>query len=368
MIRLLFYIFILSFTLDSSTIFALNIKAESYFLFDYTTGKTLLSKHPNQKREIASLTKMMTAYVVLKEVELGRITLNDNVRVSFKADATGGSSLGITQNSIITVDALLKGLIVHSGNDAAVALAEHVAKTEAQFVKKMNQMAKQLGMKQTHFENSSGLPSKHPQYSTARDMGILSQAIIHHFPDAYRDIFGQPYYQQYQNRNRLVFKGYADGLKTGYTKKAGYCLVASRKEGETRLISVVLGAHSKRSRVRESKKLLQFGFKNFETVLFYKKNKMIATVPIQDGATKQIAIGVKKPILMTLPKGEAEKITPIFTFKDNQKSIYAPIQKGQIIGYLTFDYAMLKNKKWAIIALKTVKKGNFWSWLTHLLQ
>jgi len=363
------FVLFFTFTFLSNQTLALNIKATSYFLFDYATGKTLLTHNATQKREVASLTKLMTAYVVLKKIKEGDITLHDMVRVSYKADATGGSSLGLKQNELISVENLLKGLIVRSGNDAAVALAEYISKSEAQFVIEMNQYAKQLGMKQSRFANSNGFPSKKPQYSTARDMGILSQALILEFPKAYQDIFSARYYNEYQNRNKLVYKGYADGLKTGHTRKAGYCLVASRKENNTRFISVLLNTKTKYLRTSESKTLLSYGFKNFETTLFYEKDEKITQLPIQNGEQKRIKVGVSQSIRMTLKKGQANKAMPAFKFIDNQVSIKAPIQKGDVVGYLYFNQVTaLKNKKWPIIALETVKEGTILSWLKQLWQ
>jgi len=266
-IYILFFILLYSYKVEAQ-----GIQAKAYLVFDYKTGIVLSYKNPNKKLKIASITKLMTAYTVLKAIREKRLKYTDKVRISLQADKTGGSSLGLRQNTSITVKRLLQGLIVRSGNDAAVALAEKVAKTESKFVKKMNAYARQLGMKNSLFVNSSGLPSRKKQYSTVRDVGLLAQRIVSEFPKAYRNIFSLRSYNKQHNRNKLVLDGYADGLKTGYTRKAGFCLVASRKEKNTRLITILLGSKTTKKRNTDVRSLLKSGFKHVKKRLLKNKN------------------------------------------------------------------------------------------------
>lgn len=335
-----------------------SINAATYIVMDHNSGTIIASNKADEKRAPASLTKLMTAYVVFQLIKDRRISLKDDVRVSKKAWKTGGSKSFVEVGKTITLETLLQGMIIQSGNDAAVVLAEHIAGTEDTFTTYMNEYAKVLDMGNTHFENASGLPYKN-QYTTARDMATLASAIIRDFPQFY------PWYSKKEftyhgikqrNRNKLLWSDQTvDGLKTGFTEEAGYNLVASAKRVDMRLISVVLGSTGAEARTSQTQAILDYGFRFFETT---KINKISKKIPISGSTKKQIKIGFKTPQTITLPRGQ---------YKLSQQTIelnidfQAPINKGDNIGHLILQLEDKSLAKLPIIALEDATASSFFS-------
>lgn len=337
-----------------------RVNAKAYLLIDHNSGHVLAEKNADQKIEPASLTKLMTAYVVLYEMERGGINIDDEVKISEKAWRMRGSRMFIKVNSLVTVKELLKGLIIQSGNDASVALAEHVANNESSFVELMNQHAERLNMVSTNFNNSTGWPDKN-HYTTARDLAILSQAIINDFPKHYAAYKEKEYTYnniRQHNRNRLLWlDDRVDGLKTGHTEAAGYCLISSAKNKNMRLISIVTGTNRDDARISASRKLLNYGFRFFETTLIHKANTEITNLHVWKGEQQKLSLGISENLYITAPKGLHRK------FKNNIKveaMIEAPIEKGQNFGQLNI---MLGEKKLAskeLVALSGINEGGLW--------
>ena len=319
-----------------------TIAAKSWLLLDATSGQVLASQNPDMRVEPASLTKIMTAYLVFEAVHDKKITLDQMVNVSvhaWKVDP-GSSKMFIDPATPVKVNDLLYGLMVQSGNDAAVALAETVAGSEDTFVAMMNTEAQKMGLKATHFSNPHGLPSP-DNYSTAQDLSILALHEIADFPDFYRiDSVKEFTYNKItqQNRNRLLWLDpTVDGLKTGHTDAAGFCMIASAKRpngksGDRRLIAVVLGTASDQARSQESQKLLNWGFQNFDTVKLYTKGQAVATEEVWKGSQNQVKIGFDRDIYLTVPKGLGDKLKPVLTHKD---PLVAPVNQGAQVGKLT---------------------------------
>lgn len=345
-----------------------RINAKAYLLIDHNSGHVLAEHNADKKIEPASLTKLMTAYVVLFEIDRGGISLEDEVKISAKAWRMGGSRMFVRVNTHVSVKELLKGLIIQSGNDATVALAEHIANNEAAFVELMNQHAERLNMNATHFNNSTGWPDKN-HYTTARDLAILSRAIINDFPEHYPEYKQKEYtynnIRQY-NRNRLLWlDDRVDGLKTGHTEAAGYCLISSAKNKSMRLISVVTGTKRDEARITASRKLLNYGFRFFETSLIHEANTEITNLRVWKGEEQKLSLGIAKNLYITIPKGLRKKI------KNNIKveaMIEAPVSKGQNYGQLNI---MLGDKQLAtqeLVALSSVKEGGIWRKLSDNIQ
>ncbi len=345
-----------------------RVNAKAYLLIDHNSGHILAEKNADKRIEPASLTKLMTAYVVLFEIERGGISLEDEVKISKKAWRMGGSRMFVEVNTHVSVEKLLKGLIIQSGNDATVALAEHIASNEASFVELMNQHAERLNMNSTHFNNSTGWPDDN-HFTTVRDLANLSRAIINDFPKHYSAYKIKEYtynnIRQY-NRNRLLWlDDRVDGLKTGHTEAAGYCLIASAKENEMRLISIVTGTSKDDARIAASRKLLNYGFRFFETNLIHSANTEITNMRVWKGEEEQLSLGITKNLYITTPKGLLKKL------KNNIKveaMIEAPVAQGQSYGQLNI---MLGNKKLAtqeLVALSTIKEGGLWRKLTDNIQ
>ena len=345
-----------------------RVNAKAYLLIDHNSGHVLAEKNADKRIEPASLTKLMTAYVVLYEIERGGIDIDDEVKISEKAWRMRGSRMFLRVNSLVQVKELLKGLIVQSGNDASVALAEHIASNEASFVELMNQHAERLNMNSTHFNNSTGWPDNN-HYTTVRDLAKLSQAIINDFPKHYSWYKIKKYTHNkitQPNRNRLLWlDDRVDGIKTGHTEAAGYCLIASAKQNEMRLISVVTGTSKDNARIAASRKLLNYGFRFFETNLIHSANTEITNMRVWKGEEKQLSLGVTNNLYITIPKGLLKKL------KNNIKveaMIEAPVAQGQSYGQLNI---MLGNKKLAtqeLVALSAIKEGGLWRKLTDNIQ
>jgi len=333
-----------------------SIAAKAYILMDHNSGIILAANNENEKRSPASLTKLMTSYVVFKRLKEEFITLDDDVKISEKAWRTGGSKSFIEVGKMIKLEDLLKGMIIQSGNDASVALAEHVAGSEGTFVLFMNDYAQQIGMENTRFENASGLPHD-DQYTTAKDMALLSSAMIRDFPVNYE------WYSQKEftynnitqtNRNKLLFTdSTVDGLKTGWTQKAGYCLVTSANRVDMRLISVVLGSVSPAIRTSETEKLLDYGFRFFET---QSVNDISHQVRVYKSEKANIKVGVADSSYLTLPRNQFRYTTQ--TINLNQDLI-APISQGEQVGELVVSFNDQNIATLPLIALENAPEAGF---------
>jgi len=339
------------------------IAATAYILQDFHSERVLLAKNVDQRLQPASLTKLMTAYLVFEKLRQGQFHLSDLVKISEQAWKMPGSRMYLEVNTQVPVELLLQGMIIQSGNDAAVALAEFSAGSEAAFVKLMNQRAQELGLKNTHYVNSTGWPDEtQAQYTTAKDLAYLASLIIRDFPEYY------PWYSQREftynnitqsNRNLLLWQDPSvDGMKTGYTEGAGYCLVASAKRGEMRLISVVMGTHSGKVRAAESQKMLDYGFRFFETYRLYQAREPLNTERVWQGTQDKLPLGLSVPLYITVPKGQYEQLNA--TLRINQKYITAPVKAGEKVGTLTISLGHEVVSKQPIIALSSIEVGSPW--------
>lgn len=312
-----------------------QIAARAYILIDAANGVKLAGSKEDQKLEPASLTKIMTAYLVFSALKEGKLKLDDALTPSDKAFHSEGSRMFLPAGKPARVEDLLRGMIVQSGNDATLTLAEGVGGTEENFVSQMNGIAKKLGLAATHFENATGLPSQN-HFSTARDLALLASALIRDFPDEYRTYYSLKEFTYngitQPNRNRLLWLDpNVDGMKTGHTESAGFCLVASARRGERRLISVVTGAASDQSRTMESQKLLNYGFQYFDTVKLYQANQTVKSIPVYRGSRNLVRLGFPDAFYLTLPRGSANKIqAQVIT----RQPVLAPIYAGQAVGTL----------------------------------
>ncbi|MDE2156287.1 MAG: D-alanyl-D-alanine carboxypeptidase [Xanthomonadaceae bacterium] len=342
------------------------VDGESWVLMDYATGQILASRNPDERRAPASLTKVMTDYVVSAEIANGRIHLTDPVLISEHAwrgggAGTDGSTSFLKLNSRVPLQDLLKGMIIQSGNDAAIALAEHTAGSEGSFADLMNAYAKQLGMVNTHYSNASGYPVA-DHYSTARDIAILSRALIHDFPADYA-ISAIKQFEwngiKQGNRNTLLWRDPSvDGIKTGHTEAAGYCLDASAKQGNERMIAVVMGASTDKARADSAMALLNYGFRFYETHKLYDASKPLATPRLWKGVADQLPIGVAENVLVTVKRGEYDKLKASM---DIPATLIAPFKKGQQVGTLRVTLAGQPVQTVPLIALSDAPPGGFFS-------
>lgn len=334
-----------------------GINANAYLLQDFDSGKILASKNIEQKISPASLTKMMTVHVVSHELASGRIFLDDEVLVSEKAWKMPGSRMFIEVNKKVSVQDLLKGIIIQSGNDASVALAEYISGSEEVFADLMNQYAAQLGMTNSHFMNSTGLPDEQ-HYTTAKDMAILASALIRDTPEIYalhsvKEFTFNSITQQ--NRNKLLWRDPdVDGIKTGHTEAAGFCLVASAKKEKMRLITVVMGTESDSARAKASQSLFGYGFRYFETQKIYQANENITSVKVWKGEVEKLSLGINTNLTVTFPRGQRQEL--IATFALAEQTI-APVKKGDIQGDLKIMFADNEIAKVKLVALHPVSEG-----------
>lgn len=338
-----------------------TVAAKAHLLMDYHSHRVLSEDNADQRVEPASLTKMLTAYVVFNELKQGHIGLDDQVRVSEKAWRMEGSRMFIEVDKLVSVEDLLKGLIIQSGNDASVALAEHVAGSEEAFVGLMNQTAARLGMRASHFVNCTGLPDP-DHYTTARDLAVLAMHMIRDFPEHYAwhaiKKFTFNKIPQY-NRNRLLWQDESvDGIKTGHTKSAGYCLVASARRGEMRLISVVMGTKSEKARTTESRKLLNYGFRFFETHPLYQAQQPLYRVRVWKGAREQLPVGLEHDLYVTIPLGQSKGLDATMHL---DREVMAPVVEGQRIGVVRVTVAGQPLEERPLVALQTVEEGGIWT-------
>ncbi|CAH0187922.1 MULTISPECIES: D-alanyl-D-alanine carboxypeptidase family protein [unclassified Pseudomonas] len=341
-----------------------QLAAKSYVLMDGASGNILVENNADQRLPPASLTKLMTAYIATLEIRNGKIGEQDKVTISEHAwrtggAASGGSTMFLPVNSQATVDELLHGVIIQSGNDASIAIAEHIAGSEDAFADMMNATAERLGMKNSHFMNATGLP--HPDhYSSAHDMAILARAIINEDAEHYA-IYSQKEFLwnniKQPNRNLLLWRDRTvDGLKTGHTNEAGFCLVASAVRDGARMITSVFGTDSESARAAETQKLLTYGFRFFETRTFYQKGTELAQAPVWKGQTNQVKAGLAQDLTLTLPKGQLEKLQASMTL--NQQ-ITAPIAQGDVIGKVEVKMGDQVVHSADLVALEAVEEGGF---------
>jgi len=350
---------------SAQTVPAPTVAAKSWLLLDATSGQVIAAQDPSMRIEPASLTKVMTAYVTFAAIREKRLTLNQMVTVSTRAWKVDGSSskMFIDPATPVSVDDLLHGLMIQSGNDAAVALAEAVAGDEGTFVTLMNREAQRLGMKNTRFANPHGLPDAN-NYSTAHDLSILAASVIRDFPEYYKiDSVKQFTYNKItqQNRNRLLWLDpTVDGMKTGHTDASGYSMIASARRpngstGQRRLISVVSGASSDAVRTQESQKLLNWGFQNFDTVKLYSKGQAIQTPQVWKGSQSTVKLGFQRDILVTVPKGVAGKLKPVL---ERKNPLVAPLALGGQVGTLKMNVDGKTLLALPVVALEEVQEAS----------
>ncbi|MFN3714812.1 MAG: D-alanyl-D-alanine carboxypeptidase family protein [Alcanivoracaceae bacterium] len=345
-----------------------QIAASGYILMDAVSGQVLVEHNADEHLPPASLTKMMTTYVADHELERGNIRMKDMVNVSVKAWRTGGSRMFIREGTQVSVEDLLKGIIIVSGNDASVALAEHIAGSEDSFADLMNRHADRLGMTNTRFRNATGLPAEN-HYSSARDMAILARAIINDYPQHY-PLYAERSYTYnnitQQNRNLLLWRDQSvDGLKTGHTEEAGYCLVASARQGNQRLISVIKGASSEQTRAVESQKLLTWGFRFFETYQAYQAGDALSRMRVWMGKDNELDVGPAEDLVMTIPRDSRQRLKAEMTVNPD---IRAPIRKGTELGkvVISLDGDTLLERP--LVALKDVEQAGFFKRTWHRIQ
>jgi D-alanyl-D-alanine carboxypeptidase (penicillin-binding protein 5/6) len=336
-----------------------TVAAKSWVLYDFLAAQVIAAQNPNERIEPASLTKMMTAYLTYEALKQKRITLDQVVPVSARAWKAEGSRMFIEPNRPVTVNELIHGMVIQSGNDACIALAETIAGSEEVFAQMMNQQAQKLGMKNTSFVNSTGLPDpKH--YTTAYDMALLAAALIRDFPEHYK-LNAQREFRYNNitqaNRNRLLWTDpYVDGVKTGHHESAGYCLVASAKRDSRRLISVVTGTASEAARATESQKVLNYGFQFYDTVKVYAKDQTVATIRVWKGADNNVRIGFLDDFYLALPKGDAAKLKASM---ETRQPLMAPIAAGQEVGTLKLALEEKPLGEYPLVALANVPVAGF---------
>lgn len=350
-----------------------NLAVKAYLLKDFNSDHVIASYNSNMRVEPASLTKIMTAYLSFQALKNGHLSLTQTLPVSELAWKVEGSKMFIEPNKPVTVDELLHGTIIQSGNDSSIALAEGIASSETLFAEMMNKEAQRLGMKNTHYVNATGLPD--PQhYTTAEDLATLAAALIRDFPAEYAKYYSTKEYTYNKitqpNRNRLLWLDpNVDGMKTGHTESAGFCLISSAKRNDTRRVAVVLGAPTDAARATESQKLLNYGFQFFDSHLVYKQGQAISQLKVWKGGENQVASTVTNNLFVTLPKGEYKNVKAVIA---STQPLIAPIKKGQVIGSIKF---MLNGKaidERKLVAAKSIEVagifGRAWDSIKLLLQ
>jgi len=334
-----------------------QLAAKSYVLMDAASGNILIEHNADERLPPASLTKLMTAYLATLDINRGQIKEGDMVRISEKAWRMGGSKMFIEVGKEVSVSDLLHGIIIQSGNDASIAIAEHIAGSEEAFADMMNSTADRLGMSNSQFRNSTGWPDPE-HYSSAKDMAKLARAIIYEDPQHYAIYAQKEFFWngiKQPNRNLLLWRDKTvDGLKTGHTEEAGYCLVSSAVRDGMRLISVVFGTVSEQSRAAETQKLLTYGFRFFETRTFYQKGVELAQAQVWKGATRQLKAGLASDLTLTMAKGQLDKLQAGMTLNPQ---LIAPIQQGDVIGKVEVKLGDEVVHSTDLVALETVEEG-----------
>ena len=362
----LFNFLLVSMVLLSTQVFsapipkAPNADVQSYILIDYDSGMVIASKNPDLMLPPASITKIMTSYLAFTELKNKTLDLKDKVLVSKNAWKTGGSKMFIEVGKKVSVDDLLHGIITSSGNDASVAMAEHISGNEETFAIYMNQMADSLGMNDTSYANSTGLPND-DLYTTARDISLLARALIKNFPKEYK-LYSQKEYvfneiKQYSRNKLLYLDDSVDGIKTGFTKKAGYCLATSAKRGSRRLISVVLGAKSPDQRTKVSKSLLEYGFRFYETHKLFSSNQELTQTRVFSGDKNTISLGVIDDTYISIPRRQIKNIKKKFVIDQN---LSAPVSKDEAVGYVVIELEGKPITTFKLFAMETIAEGSFY--------
>lgn len=367
--RFLLALFALCFSLlgYAQTVPAPTLAAKAWILVDQGSGQVLADHDPDTRIEPASLTKLMTAYLTFAALKSGTIKMDQETLISERAWRQEGSRMFVEPNTKVKVEDLIRGMITQSGNDACVALAELIAGSEDVFAQMMNREAARLGMKNTHFMNATGLPN--PQhYTTARDLSLLAAALVKDFPEEY-GFYAQKQFTYNKitqpNRNRLLWLDpTVDGMKTGHTAEAGYCLISSAKRGPRRLISVVLGTESDNLRAQESLKLLNYGFQFYDTVKLYSAKQAVSTVKVWKGQTDKLAVGFLQDFVLSLPKGVSDKLQASFV---STQPVLAPVQQGQEVGRLKLSADGKEIGDYPVVALEDAPVAGFFGRLWDAL-
>ncbi len=336
-----------------------TLSARGHLLLDLNSGAILAEHNADERLEPASLTKIMAAYVIFRELADGNLTLEEEASISEKAWRTGGSKMFIEVGKRVGIEDLLKGMIVQSGNDASVALAEHIAGTEETFAEMMNREARRLGMTRSNFVNANGLPDPE-HYTTPRDIARVAVAIIREFPEYYA-WYSLPDFTfndiKQSNRNRLLkLDPSVDGLKTGHTQAAGYCLVSSAERDNRRLVSVIMGTASDRERVADSQALLNYGFNFFETHRPFPGGEPVETLRVYGGARSQLPVGPARDLYVTIPRGEYGQLRAEL---EPAPEITAPVAWGDVVGEIVFRLHDNEIRREPAVALADVGRGNF---------
>lgn len=341
------------------------VAASGHILMDAATGHIISEHNADERLPPASLTKIMTDFIAAHELDRGNLSMQEETTVSVRAWRMGGSRMFIREGTQVSIEKLLKGVIIQSGNDAAVALAEHIAGSEDAFADLMNQHAQRLGMSNSHFANATGWPDP-DQYTSARDMALLSRALIRDYPENYA-LYREKTYTynniSQRNRNLLLWRDdTVDGIKTGHTNEAGYCLVASAERDGMRLISVVMGTESEAARARETQQLLNYGFRFFETYNAYQAGEALSTARVWKGQADEVRLGLADDIALTIPRGSHDKLEASMSL---QPDVSAPIKAGDILGQVivTLDGETLLEQP--LVALSDVQPGGLFKRLWH---
>jgi D-alanyl-D-alanine carboxypeptidase (penicillin-binding protein 5/6) len=337
------------------------VAARAWLLMDATSGQPIAGRNPEERIEPASLTKLMTAYLAFAALKGRSLAPGQTIPVSERAWRAGGSRMFIEPRRPVTVQELLRGMIVQSGNDACIALAEAIAGSEPAFVERMNREAQRLGMKSTRFANSTGLPEP-GHYSTASDLALLASALIRDHPDYYK-LYSEREFRYnditQQNRNRLLWLDpNVDGVKTGYTESAGYCLIASARRGARRLLSVVIGTASDRLRAQESQKLLNFGFQSYDGLRLFQKGEAISKLQVWKGSKRELKAGVAADLYVTVPRGSADKLKAELV---SRQPLFAPLAAGQSVATLRLLHEGRLVGEYPVVALDNVAMAGFFA-------
>ena len=338
-----------------------QLAAEGYLLIDAATGAALVEFNAEQRLPPASLTKIMTSYVAARAIESGTVSMDDEVNVSVKAWRMGGSRMFIREGTRVRLEDILRGIIIQSGNDASVALAEHIAGSEGAFVDVMNRYAVQLGMENTRFVNATGWPDDN-HYTTARDLARLTVALINEYPAHYRMYSEKSFTYadiRQPNRNQLLMRDSSvDGVKTGHTEAAGYCLVASAVRDRMRLISVVMGASSQEVRASESQKLLTYGFRYFETARLYSSDESLRQVRVWGGRHQSVNLGIEEDLMVTISRGGRENLKAEISL---DAEVHAPLERGDRLGELQISIPDGETMTIPLVAMNGVRESGFFA-------
>lgn len=342
-----------------------QLPSRSYVVMDAATGQVILAKSEHDRYPPASLVKIMTSYIAELELINGNLSESEMINVSEKAWRTGGSRMFIQEGRQVKLIDILRGVIISSGNDASVALAEHIAGSERAFADLMNQHASRLGMNNTHYENATGLPSEN-QYSSAYDLALLAQALIRD-SQQYYPIYAEKYFEfndiRQPNRNRLLWRDDSvDGIKTGHTSEAGYCLVASAVRDGMRLITVVMGSANEETRAQETQQLLNYTYRFYETAELYASGQTISQQRIWGGQQDEVQLGLAENLTLTLPRGQQDNLEVVL---DMPKNIQAPLNEGQTVGKVLVSLDGEVISETSLVALQAVEQGGFFKRLWH---